>query len=215
MLPGTIVVARAAAPLRRRLATRCAQSSARRASLHPASSVFVGSRDEPAAGHCFHSLSRAGLRGCAGRSLPSSRYTSIQRRTKIMVPRKAALALTPKAREIFKKMIAATGSEGIMLKYEISSQHALRMAFKFDLIKDAKTELSAQDEGVSLEMMEDGVTPKPPSESMDDGLPKLYIHHAAFMKVLGGTLDVDLDAETGDLTPKLFDREGHEMDPNA
>ena len=64
-----------------------------------------------------------------------------------MVPRKAALALTPKAREIFKKMIAATGSEGIMLKYEISSQHALRMAFKFDLIKDAKTELSAQDEG--------------------------------------------------------------------
>ena len=68
---------------------------------------------------------------------------------------------------------------------------------------------------VSLEMMEDGVTPKPPSESMDDGLPKLYIHHAAFMKVLGGTLDVKLDAETGDLTPKLVDREGHEMDPNA
>ena len=64
-----------------------------------------------------------------------------------MVPRKAALALTPKARDIFKKMIDATGSEGIILKYEISSQHALRMAFKFDLIKDAKVELTAQDEG--------------------------------------------------------------------
>ena len=35
---------------------------------------------------------------------------------------------------------------------------------------------------VSLEVMDDGVTPKAPSESMDDGLPKLYIHHAAFMK---------------------------------
>ncbi len=34
-----------------------------------------------------------------------------------------------------------------MLKYEISSQHALRMAFKFDLIKDVKEELSDQDEG--------------------------------------------------------------------
>lgn len=132
-----------------------------------------------------------------------------------MVPRKAAIALTPKAREIFQKLIAATGSEGIMLKYEISSQNALRMTFKFDLIKDAKKELTAQDEGVSLEVLEDGVTPKPPSESWDDNLPKLYIHHAAFMKVLGGTLDVDFDSETGDLTPKLFDREGHEMDPNA
>lgn len=132
-----------------------------------------------------------------------------------MVPRKAAIALTPKAREIFQKLIAATGSEGIMLKYEISSQNALRMTFKFDLIKDAKKELTAQDEGVSLDVLEDGVTPKPPSESWDDNLPKLYIHHAAFMKVLGGTLDVDFDSETGDLTPKLFDREGHEMDPNA
>jgi len=68
---------------------------------------------------------------------------------------------------------------------------------------------------VSLEVLEDGVTPKPPSESMDDNLPKLYVHHAAFMKVLGGTIDVDFDAKTGDLTPKLFDREGNVMDPNA
>jgi len=35
------------------------------------------------------------------------------------------------------------------------------------------------------------------------------------MKVLGATLDVDFNPETGDMTPKLFDREGHEMDPNA
>ena len=68
---------------------------------------------------------------------------------------------------------------------------------------------------VSLEVMEDNVTPKSTTESWNDNLPKLYIHHAAFMKVLGGTLDLDFDAETGQLTPKLIDREGHEMDPNA
>jgi len=67
---------------------------------------------------------------------------------------------------------------------------------------------------VSLEILADG-SPKPPSESWNDNLPKLYIHHGAFMKVLGGTLDVDLNVETGEFKPKLFDREGHELDPNA
>jgi hypothetical protein len=67
--------------------------------------------------------------------------------TKRRIPRKAALALTPKARTIFKKLITATDSQGILLKYEISSQHALRMAFKFDLIKDASKDLSELDEG--------------------------------------------------------------------
>ena len=62
--------------------------------------------------------------------------------------------------------------------------------------------------------MEDG-SPKPPSESWGDNLPKLYIHRDAFMKVLGGTIDVDFNKETGDLNPILLDREGHEMDPNA
>ncbi|KAL7448840.1 hypothetical protein ACHAWC_002370 [Mediolabrus comicus] len=132
-----------------------------------------------------------------------------------MIPRKAALHLTPKARDIFRKLIDATSSEGIILKYEMSSQHALRMAFKFDLVKDAKKELSFDDEGVSLEVLEDGITPKPPADSWNDGLPKLYIHHAAFMKVLGGKLDVKMNTETGDLIPLLFDREGNEMDPNA
>ena len=64
-----------------------------------------------------------------------------------IIPRKAALKLTPKARELFKKLIAATESEGIMLKYELSTKEALRMAFKFDLIKDSRAELTGQDEG--------------------------------------------------------------------
>lgn len=140
---------------------------------------------------------------------------SISKRQRTMIPRKAALALTPKARDLFQKMIQVTNSQGIILKYEISSQHALRMAFKFDLIKDITKELDEQDEGVSLQVLEDGITPKPPSEAWDDGLPKLYIHHAAFMKVLGGTLDVDFNSETGEMKPILFDREGNEMEPNA
>ena len=74
---------------------------------------------------------------------PTSSSTS----RKKMIPRKAALHITPKAREIFRKLIEATSSEGIILKYETSSQHALRMAFKFDLVKDVKRELSFDDEG--------------------------------------------------------------------
>jgi hypothetical protein len=63
---------------------------------------------------------------------------------------------------------------------------------------------------VTLETNEDG-TPKSPQETWNDGKPKLYVHHNAFMKVLGATLDVD--AKT--MTPILYDREGFQMDPNA
>lgn len=77
----------------------------------------------------------------------SSKAAASNSSKKKMIPRKAALHLTPKARDIFRKLIEATSSEGIILKYEMSSQHALRMAFKFDLVKDAKKELSFDDEG--------------------------------------------------------------------
>lgn len=40
---------------------------------------------------------------------------------------------------------------------------------------------------------------------------KLYVHHNAFLKVLGATLDVDVEK----VTPILYDREGNLMDPNA
>ena len=68
---------------------------------------------------------------------------------------------------------------------------------------------------VSLELLPDGITPKPPSESWNDNLPKLYIHHNAFMKVLGGTCDVELEEGSGNLTPVLLDRNGFVLDPNA
>ena len=63
---------------------------------------------------------------------------------------------------------------------------------------------------MSLEVLEDG-SPKPPDQSEADGLPKLYVHHNAFMKVLGATVDVDLDT----FTPILHDRNGNLMDPDA
>merc|ERR1719491_1515462 len=134
-------------------------------------------------------------------------YLRDKRRSLAIIPRKAALQLTPKAREVFQKLIAVTSSEGIMLKYE-RSQQALGMVFKLDLIKDVKKELNDRDEGVSLEVLEDG-SPKPPAESWDDNLPKLYVASDAFMKVLGGKVDVEFDATTGVLKPKLFNREGH------
>jgi hypothetical protein len=134
----------------------------------------------------------------------------------IMIPRKAAIAITPKARTILKQIINITKSRGILLKYEISSHHALRMAFKFVLIKDISTEINTNtDEGISLEVLDDGITPKSPTDSYHDNLPKLYISQTAFMKVLGGTLDVDINVDTGDMIPRLVDREGHDMDPNA
>lgn len=57
--------------------------------------------------------------------------------------------------------------------------------------------------------MEDGI-PKPPRDSINDGLPKLFVHHNAFLKVLGATVDVD----THSMSPILYDREGNRMDPN-
>lgn len=81
------------------------------------------------------------------------------------------------------------------------------MVFSFRFV--SKDELHKRDEGVSLEVDEEG-NPKSPGDALDDGLPKLYIHHNAFLKVLGATVDVD----TKTLTPVLHDKEGFELDAN-
>ena len=67
-----------------------------------------------------------------------------------------------------------------------------------------------KNKSVSLEVDDEG-KPKAPLEAVDDGLPKLYIHHNAFLKVLGATVDVD----TTNITPILYDKEGFEMDANV
>ncbi len=63
-----------------------------------------------------------------------------------------------------------------------------------------------------MEVLEDG-SPKPPKESDLDNMPKLYIHSTAFMKVLGGTMDIDIQKD-GSFEPTFTDREGNHLDPN-
>lgn len=61
-----------------------------------------------------------------------------------------------------------------------------------------------------MEVNDDG-SPKTPAEAVTDGMPKLYVNGNAFLKVLGATVDVDMET----ITPVLYDREGNRMDPNA
>jgi hypothetical protein len=96
-----------------------------------------------------------------------------------------------------------------MLNYHQSKQGDIRMVFSFDFV--TARDIGDKDEPVSLEVLEDGVTPKPFADAMNDGLPKLYVNSDAFLKVLGATVDIDLK----ELTPVLYDREGNVMDPNA
>lgn len=42
--------------------------------------------------------------------------------------------------------------------------------------------------------------------------PMLYIHHGAFMKVLGCTIDVNI-LEHGDFLPVLYDAQGNKLEP--
>ena len=62
---------------------------------------------------------------------------------------------------------------------------------------------------VSLEVLDDGVTPKPPKDAISDGLPKLYVNQHCILKVLGSTLDVD-----DHYNLVLRDSEGNILDPN-
>jgi hypothetical protein len=132
-----------------------------------------------------------------------------KKRKNRFVPRKAAVELTDKARTLFQKLLANHPSrDGILLNYNQSSTGEPRMVFSFSFV--SKDEIDPQDEGVSLEVDADG-NPKPPKDALDDGLPKLYVHHNAFLKVLGAKVDVDTET----LAPVLFDKEGFELDANV
>eukprot|EP00934_Nitzschia_sp_Nitz4_P004281 Nitzschia sp. Nitz4//scaffold2_size372955//163014//163658//NITZ4_000415-RA/size372955-processed-gene-0.418-mRNA-1//1//CDS//3329546754//4271//frame0 len=127
---------------------------------------------------------------------------------KKFVPRKAAVELTDKARNFFKALLENNPSKaGIMLDYHQSTSGQPRMVFSFKFV--TKDDITSEDEGVSLELLEDG-SPKPPRDALADGLPKLYVHHNAFLKVLGAKVDVNTET----VTPILYDKEGNEMDPN-
>lgn len=144
-----------------------------------------------------------------GKTDQNTTAASLARSKKKFIPRKAAVQLTEKARVLFQKLLRNQPTkDGILLNYTQSSSGEPRMVFSFSFV--SKNELVDEDEGVSLEVDDDG-NPKSPRDAIDDGLPKLYVHHNAFLKVLGATIDVD---ETN-VTPILYDKEGHEMDANV
>jgi hypothetical protein len=148
-----------------------------------------------------HSSNIAGEHGSQKRKVAKKKHN--------FIPRKAPIELTETSRLFFKQLLESRkDAAGILLNYHQSSTGEPRMVFSFDFVKPG--ELGPDDEGVSLEVMADG-SPKPPAQSLNDGLPKLYVHHNAFMKTLGGKVDVDLDT----LKLTMYDREGNIMDPNA
>lgn len=117
--------------------------------------------------------------------------------------------MTPESRLAFKSLLAGAPEEvtGIMLRYGQSLTGEPRMVFSFGYVR--VNEVGEEDEGVSLEVLPDG-TPKLPSDSQDDGRPKLFVSRDALLKVLGCTVDIGED-----MTPILRDKEGNVMDPNA
>jgi hypothetical protein len=133
-----------------------------------------------------------------------------KRTRKTIIPRKAAVQMTPKARKFFTLLLENPPADkiGVMLHYDQSNTGEPRMVFSFDFCSAA--DLGPDDEGVSLRVLADGITPVPPVDSLTDGLPKLYVSGNAFLKVLGATVDVDIET----MTPLLVDREGNPMDPN-
>lgn len=143
-----------------------------------------------------------------------------KKRKRFFVPRIAAVRMTEESRTFFKALLKNPPRPeiiGVMLNYDQSQTGEPRMVFSFSFVTADDID-PLQDEGVSLEVIDkvdsqgaNVVIPKPPTESRTDGLPKLYVHHNAFLKVLGATVDVDKST----ITPILYDREGNRMDPNA
>jgi len=133
---------------------------------------------------------------------------------KKFIPRKAAVELTQNARSLFKKLLKNRSQEGggIILKLQHSTSGQPRMVFTFGFVE--QKDIEEHDEGVSLELLEDEKSPKLPVDSMNDGLPKLIIHGSSFIKVLGGTLNVEI-TDDGEFIPKIHDREGNLIDPNV
>ena len=156
-----------------------------------------------------------------GETIRSETSTKTKKRHRTFIPQIAAVQLTDKARMFFKQLLEnpiRPDIIGIMLNYDQSKSGEPRMVYTFNFVTHHDID-PEEDEGVSLEMIpsidpstrEPILIPKPPVDSRNDGLPKLYIHHHAFLKVLGSTIDVDTET----ITPILYDREGNRMDPNA
>lgn len=152
---------------------------------------------------------KAGATASSNASPKTHTPSAAKKKLRKFVPRKAAVELTDKSRGFFRRLLENPPRPeivGVLLNYDQSSSGEPRMVFSFQFVTQDDV---GDAEGVSLEVDADG-KPKPPAESWDDGLPKLYVHPNAFLKVLGATVDVDTDKAE----PILYDREGNKMDPN-
>ncbi|CAB9504632.1 expressed unknown protein [Seminavis robusta] len=160
----------------------------------------------------FHSTSNPWSSPFDTSSKESATTTAVKKsKRRKFVPPKAAVKLTDKARKFFKLLLENPPRPdivGVMLNYDQASSGQPRMVFSFDFV--SQDQIAEDDEGVSLELLDDG-TPKPPKDSMDDGLPKLYINHNGFMKALGCTVDIDIEQ----MKPILYDPSGNEVNPNV
>jgi len=142
-------------------------------------------------------------------SVTKKTQTVVKKKKRKYVPRKAAVEMTDKARKFFQRLLESNPEKsGIMLNYTQASSGQPRMVFSFDFV--AEDEIASDDEGVSLDVDAEG-KPIPPGEALEDGKPKLYVNGGAFLKVLGATVDIDLE----NVTLILYDREGNRMDPNS
>jgi hypothetical protein len=152
------------------------------------------------------------------RSAPSSRLKM----------RKPPVTLTEPARNFFRQLLLSSPTIrddviGILLDYHQSTSGQPRMVYSFRFVTATDIDESL-DESVPLweeeEKHDDDDDDSPKNEDGPEKIttssssashPKLYVHHNAFLKVLGATLDVDVAT----ITPILYDREGNLMDPNA
>ena len=137
-------------------------------------------------------LNRLSKRTLTSEAQNEGNKNPLQRRS--LVSRKDPVEITDLGRNFFITVLKTTSRPdiaGVMLRYQQHSSGDPRMVFSFDLV--TSEDIHKLDEPVSL----------------SDEL-KLYIHHNAFMKVLGST--IDFSKERG--LPILLDREGNELDPN-
>lgn len=167
---------------------------------------------------------------------PIPQPTSRNRKKPLVRQRKDPVKLTETARSIFNMLLDNKPRNeiiGIMLNYNQSKTGEPRMVFSFNYVTSNEVDLKRDETMMLVEMKELESTEtkihETNSEKKEDTKnnvqnnlneqndndpslqPKmLYIHHNAFLKVLGSTIDIDKET----MTPILYDREGNVMDPN-
>lgn len=149
-------------------------------------SILVSTRSSAAALSTFRTFSSSNTTESSPfaktKNTSATPTTAAHAKLRKFVPRKAAVQLTESARTFFQTLLQNPPRPeiiGILLSYQ-QAEEQVKMMYHFQFI----TKVPDMAEGVSLEVLEDG-TPKPPDQSQNDGLPKLYLHPDAFFESIG------------------------------